>query len=308
MPTFTHALSTNNYGPNKFIVSPNAYEGTHTTIASANASASSGDTIIFRPGTYTENYTVDKSLTFYADTNTYHGYGNVTIIGKATISSNNINFIANGISFQTNGDYISSLTGSNSVISLTQCYVNCTNNSGFNLGSSTSSNLYMTNCDTITANGYALFTSTGATVFIRFSTLGISDTQSQTAGSLYINDSTVDIPIKSNAGGLIQLINCTCGAISTPYVNTTWVTHNDTTTLNSALIGCIFYSGTASAVSIGGGATLNMAQCVINSSNASAIAGTGTLNKGILTFTGSSSTIAGGLTVNTYTTSQEIKW
>ena len=43
--TFTHALSTNNYGPAKFIVDALVANGTHTTIASALTSASSGDTI-----------------------------------------------------------------------------------------------------------------------------------------------------------------------------------------------------------------------------------------------------------------------
>jgi pectin methylesterase-like acyl-CoA thioesterase len=64
--TFTHALSTNNYGPAKFIVSSSAANGTHTTIAAALTSASTGDTIFIRPGTYTENLTLKAGVNLTA--------------------------------------------------------------------------------------------------------------------------------------------------------------------------------------------------------------------------------------------------
>ena len=50
---------TNNFAGAKFIVDTNGLDqgATHTTITAAMASASSGDTILIKPGTYTENYT-----------------------------------------------------------------------------------------------------------------------------------------------------------------------------------------------------------------------------------------------------------
>ena len=84
--TFTHALTTGNYGPAKFIVSANVYEGTHTTIAAALTSASSGDTIFIRPGTYTENLTLKAGVNLCA----YECDGqtpNVTVIGTLISTS-----------------------------------------------------------------------------------------------------------------------------------------------------------------------------------------------------------------------------
>ena len=64
---FTHALSTNNYGPAKFIVATSAANGTHTTLASAMADAVSGD-IIFMRDSVTENVTLTPgvSITSFA--------------------------------------------------------------------------------------------------------------------------------------------------------------------------------------------------------------------------------------------------
>ena len=108
--TFTHALSTNNYGPAKFIVDASAANGTHTTIAAALTSASSGDTIFIRPGTYTENLTLKAGVNlcaFDCDDLT----PNVTISGKATFTAAGTVTIS-GIRLQTNSDFLLAVTGS----------------------------------------------------------------------------------------------------------------------------------------------------------------------------------------------------
>ena len=58
---FTHALSTNNYGPSKFVVATSAANGTHTTLASAMSDASAGDTIFIRDSV-TENVTITPGV------------------------------------------------------------------------------------------------------------------------------------------------------------------------------------------------------------------------------------------------------
>lgn len=304
MPTFTHGLSTNNYGPNKFIVSANAYEGTHTTIASAVAAASSFDTIIIRPGNYTENFTVDKHLSFYADTATFRDVvSTVTITGKITISTA-VNASFSNIKFTTNSDYILVLSANGAAVTMLNCYINITNNNGFNLSGNGSTNLYFISCSSSIADTYALFTSTACTVFIKecYFADGTNVATNSIAGSLYIFNSKLSIPITIAQGGGIYCFSSNFGVNFTPYINKTWITNNDTTVGASFIEASSFYSGTATAITLGAGSVLNAVNTIVNSSNANAIGGTGTFNKANITFTGSSSTIAGTLTVNTFTT------
>lgn len=291
MPTFTHALSTNNYGSNKFIVSPNAYEGTHTTIASAIAAASSFDTIIIRPGNYTENLTVDKHLSFYADTATFRDVvSTVTITGKITISTA-VNASFSNIKFTTNSDYILVLSANGAAVTMLNCYINVTNNNAFNLSGNGSTNLYLISCSSFIADTYALFTSTACTVFIKecYFADGTNVATNSIAGSLYIFNSKLSIPITIAQGGGIYCFSSNFGVNFTPYINKTWITINDTS-VNSSFIECSsFYSGTESAISINSGATLNMIQSSIHSSNANTLTGPGTLNCAFIAFIGSSS-------------------
>jgi len=80
------SISTGTFCEAKWVVDPTAGQGTHTTIASAITSASSGDTIFIRPGTYTENLTLKAGVNlaaFNGDQNT----PNVTIIGNNTLTT-----------------------------------------------------------------------------------------------------------------------------------------------------------------------------------------------------------------------------
>jgi len=56
-------ISTNTFGVSKWVVSADATQGTHTTIAGAIAAASTGDTSYIRDGTYREDNTLTKNLT-----------------------------------------------------------------------------------------------------------------------------------------------------------------------------------------------------------------------------------------------------
>jgi pectin methylesterase-like acyl-CoA thioesterase len=91
----------NNFGVAKWIVSSAYSDGcTHTTIASALTSASSGDTIFVRTGTYTENLTLKAGVNICA----FEGDGytpTVTIIGKASFSSAGTVCLS-GLRLQTN--------------------------------------------------------------------------------------------------------------------------------------------------------------------------------------------------------------
>ena len=96
-------LSTNTFCTAKWIVSPTATDGTHTTIAAALTAASSGDTIFIRPGTYTENLTLKAGVNLAAyDCDAFSGQ--VTISGKCSFSAAGQVDIS-GIRLQTNGDF-----------------------------------------------------------------------------------------------------------------------------------------------------------------------------------------------------------
>src|SRR5574338_867477 len=75
----------NNYGASTWLVDPVAGKGSHTTIASALTSASSGDTILIRGGTYTENLTLKANVHLLALTGSDQT-PIVTIIGKLSAS------------------------------------------------------------------------------------------------------------------------------------------------------------------------------------------------------------------------------
>src|SRR3954466_5475246 len=74
----------NNFSTSKWIVNPTAGLGTHTTIAAALTSASSGDTIDITPGTYTENFSLKAGVNITAT----GADGLTTNLGSGTTASN----------------------------------------------------------------------------------------------------------------------------------------------------------------------------------------------------------------------------
>ncbi len=131
----SHLANINPMSSSRWIVDPLGFNGTHTTIASAITSATSGDTIFLLPGTYTENLTLAAgvNLTAYnCDSTT----PNVTISGKCTFTGAGTVSIS-GIRLQTNSDFLLAVTGSAaSIVNLIDCYLNCTNNTGISYTSS----------------------------------------------------------------------------------------------------------------------------------------------------------------------------
>lgn len=135
--TFTHALSTNNYGEAKFIVSDVPSNGTHTTIASAIAAASAGDTIFVRAKTngasYVENLTLKENTSIVS-------YDPLTSIqGKLTLTGAGTYFIT-GLLLISNGDNIVEVTGSNIVVAwFTDCKFYVDGADGFDINNSNAS-------------------------------------------------------------------------------------------------------------------------------------------------------------------------
>jgi hypothetical protein len=283
-------LSTNTFCEAKWVVSSDATQGTHTTIAGAIASASSGDTIVLRPGTYTENYTAKAgvSLTAWVDDDEEP---NVTIIGKCTFTTAGSFSIAN-IKLQTNSDFFLSVTGTvSSVVNLDNCTLNCTNNTGISQTSSGGGEIRILNCNSdISTTGIALFVKSGT------GNLQIRAGRHTNSGSSSTTNSISSGVLTIEYCDFLSPITTTgTAACSLTYVNMdTAVTNTTTLTAGGSLLHAILFSrlvsGSASAISI---STSNFIayQSSINSTNTNAITGAGTITYSGLTYENTSSLI-----------------
>jgi hypothetical protein len=290
--TFTHAVSTNNYGPAKFIVTSSAANGTHTTIQAAITAATSGDTVFIRTGSYTEDLTLKAGVNLVA----FQGDAytpNVMIIGNATLSDAGSVSIS-GIRLQTNSAAFLTVSGSAaSIVNLTDCYLNCSNSTGIIYSSSNAaSNINIYDCKgDIGTTGISLFTSTGAGqigfINAAITNSGGSTTASTTStAAINVFRSNFVFPFSTSSTGTLNFDNTIVQLAG----NTTCITTAGTGATN-VLVNCKFVSGTASAISIGSGTTAGIYDCIINSSNASAIAGAGTVSHSGIAYINTSSVI-----------------
>ena len=301
MTVFTHALSTNNYGSHKFIVDPSLPNGTHTTITSAITSAvnaGGNQTIMIRPGTYTENFTLPANINLVA--NTADAFTPAVIIsGTITCTDAGTRSIS-GIRLQTNSAAFLAVTGSAaSIVNLHDCYLNCTNSTGITYSSSSASSaISCTNCKgDLGTTGIGLFScsSPGQIIFQNspFTNSGGSTTQSTiSAGTISASYSGFNFPI-TTSGTAACSINWSF--FNTNAQNVIAFTHNGTGA-NSRMGDSIIVTGSAASVSIGTGATLTFMQNEVVSTNATAvITGAGSIFYSPVNFSG------GGKIINTTT-------
>lgn len=291
-------LSTNTFTVAKWIVSADATQGTHTTIGAAITSASSGDTIYIRDGTYTENLTLKAgvdlvSLTADAFEPNVIINGKCTFTGAGTVS-------LSGIELQTNSDFCLAVTGSAaSIVNLIDCYVNALNNTAISFSTSSSSaQINLTNCQgNLATTGIAYFSQSSAgTLYFDYCYLsnnGASTTAStSSAGNLSIRYSFFSFPITTSSSNILTIEH---SSIQTSATNTTSLTHNSTGA-NCSIQFTFLSSGTATALSLGAGATLVTISSAISSLNTNAVNGTGTLTNAGIFFSGSSSLVNSGVT------------
>ena len=296
-------LSTNTFGCAKWIVSSDATQGTHTTIAAALTSASSGDTIFIRPGTYTENLTLKAGVDISAYPcdagfiqNNASGTANAKIIGKLTANDLNGDVTISGIWLQTNADYAITITGTLLTrVCLNGCTIIAADNTALNNSNSNAASRFVLNycCGNILTTGIAIFTlSNGSTSgnlnmnYCNFSNSGNSTTANTCASGSYafIRDSVIGPVTTSEGSGIDSSYTSYTGAVT---ANGTAVTRFQQ---------CKFTTGTSAvtAISIGSGATALVLDAVIESTNTNAISGSGTLQYAGLAFVSS-----GGISVTT---------
>lgn len=284
-------LSTNTFGCAKWIVSATASDGTHTTIASALTSASSGDTIFIRPGTYTENLTLKAgvNLTAFGSDSSQNGTGKVIISGTCTLTTAGSVTIS-GIQLQTNSAALLAVTGSAaSIVNLDNCYLNITNNDGITFSSSSASAAInmKDSIGNLGTTGIKIFahTSAGSLLFNNcyITNTGASTTASTiTAGTLTFFYTTIFSPVTSSGTATVGM---SYSGIATNAQNVTCITCGGSGAHN--LNQSSYSSGTASGISISNTTGLN--QTYVNSSNTNSITGAGTVNYTNLVFPISSS-------------------
>ena len=294
--TFTRALSTNNYGPAKFIVDgTTTANGTHSTIAAALTSASSGDTIFIRPGTYTENLTLKAgvNLTAYGCDSSLNLTGNVKIVGKATLSTAGTVTIS-GIELKTNSDFFLVVSGANaSIVNLNNCNLNCLNATGISFtASNTAARINIAYCwGNLGTTGIGLFSGSSTGAMIISSTLigntGLSTTASTiSAGSWNISNCNFTIPLSTTSTATMAV---THSVVDCSAVNATALLVNGSGGGNAEL--SYFASGTSSAVNVGTGSSLTIDQSTLSSTNTNAMTGLGSIGYSSLAFPSTSNTI-----------------
>ena len=298
----THALSTNNYGNCKIIVATNPANGTHVTLASAMAYASVGDTIFLRDSV-TENVTITPGVNIAAwnggslNTPSISGTITMTAAGTSNIS---------GVILTTNSAAAIAVTGSAaSILNIFNCYLNFSNNTGITFSSSSSSaKITFTMCyGNLGTTGIGIYSHSSAGNLNFFDCVinnsgGSSTTSSNSAGQVNFTGGGIFSPISVSSSAICSF---TSSFINTTAQNVTSLTTSGTS--QGFLRRSSFASGTAVAISIGSGTTVNMYDiCEVNSTNTNGISGSGTLQYGTLYFDSGSSTLMNASTMTPFTT------
>jgi len=289
-------ISTNTFGCARYVVALDPTQGTHTTIQAAINSASSGDTVFIRPGIYSENPILKAGVDLATYSSEYIDH--VVIIGKCSYSGTGVVTLS-GIRLQTNGDFLLEVTGANaSVIILKDCYVSCTNNTGIShTNSNASSQIYLYQClGDIAAPGFSYFSksSTGQLLIFggQFFNTGASTSASvASAGLVFIDYTSFPNPITTSGTSSLQCKYATFTNIG----NTTALTVGGSGT--NLITFCDIITGTASAVMIS--SNLTITTCTITTTNVIAVAGSGSIAYGGVTFSNSTALAGTLVTIDT---------
>lgn len=287
------ALSTNTFTAATWIVNSDITKGTHTTLAGALTSASSGDTILLQTSV-TENVTLKAGVNIVALLGAEQT-PNVSITGKCTMTTAGTVTIS-GIRLITNSDFFLAVTGSaNSVVILENCYLNASNNTGISYTTTgTSSAIRCRYCfGDIGTTAIAMFDhSASGSLSFRYCDISNSGSTSTAntlsgVGGLQFFYSVIANPITSS--GTTATFDIEYSSISGSTTNTTAITHGSTSATTSTILGSRILGGSASAISVSVNATLSLNNSIVDSSNTNAVTGAGTLTYSNVNFTNTSS-------------------
>lgn len=269
----------------KIIVDPTLNFGNYQTLTAAVAAATSGTTILVRPGTYSEAPITLKSGINIVGLNSYNQSGQVLINTKFIDNGSAISCTFSGLTFSTPTDYSFVLTG-NSVVVFVNCYLRGSNHTILSLTTSSTMRLY--NCLTdIQTTGIAVFDMTGGSIFFKYCTLSNSGL-STTAGTFSSGGAVFDHCISecsfaSSGTAQWNWYNC---RIDTSPSNSLALTSGGNQT--HELINTSISSGSSACVSVGAGTTVIACNISVKSSTTNVLTGAGILQYGNIVFYGSS--------------------
>lgn len=268
--------------------------GTHTNISDACAVATSGDTILIMPGTYTEDPVVPAGVNLCAYTCDGIVAGHVIILGKVTITDSGANAFS-GICFQTNEDYCFQVTGSGST---TTYFIDCTilcDNDAIQLNANSTCVIFMSNCSgTIIGSNIKLFDVSNGQVFIQNCLISGSSTTPSTFSSasvLNVVGGIFDHSVQTNDTSSFNITSVIMGGFS----GTKMILADDS--FGSASFSVID-GGSSPAITVAAGCDLTVTRNVFTSAGSTGIiTGSGDVHTDAQTLNGSSKVFDPALTV-----------
>lgn len=273
----TNLLNLNPMSSYRWIVDPLGFNGTHTTLTSAMASATSGDTICIVAGSQlTENVTLKAGVNIVSDTSTALA-GSTTIIGKLSASFAGSCSIS-GVELQTNGDAVVEITGSASTtVYVKDCLISAPNATPFNMNTSTTTVINL--LDSIVSTLSNVFTLAGASGIIAQNCIVSGTTTPSTSsstGGIILRGSIWHSPVSLTAG-FIEVINCEMNVGNAIAVNI------GAACAASTVGDSLLTTGSSSCINIDNGGTAVISS-FLSSSNTNVISGSGRIFYSKLTF------------------------
>ena len=271
----THAVSTNIFGNNKFIVATSAANGTHTTLAGALADAVSGDTIVLRDSV-SENVTAVPGVLICGQP----GGGAISVSGTITITTAGIYQFSNLL--MTNAAANALVCSGSAVIAVTfnDCRILVNGFTGISLSNTNGVMTFMGGGATTLSINALFAVSAGILQFLSFyHDAAAIGTSTVSGGIVRIRNSQLACATTTSSSGQIEY-----GQTHFPLGSLT-ITHGATSG-TSFVDQCRFGAGGLQAVSVSAGATLSFTNNTVDTTNTPAISGAGTIIVAGNTFSG----------------------
>lgn len=289
--TLTVAPTTGGYPITPYVVGASGVAG-YTTIQSAiNAAHAAGGGVVWvQPGTYTENLTLtgDTEVVGVSGNSDAATAGNCVIISGVHTPPATGSFTFKNIHLQSATDIFNSAAAGSATLVLLDCSIACTNGYTFNMANWTGTLVVYNVGDTSTTNGVVNNTA-GAVCFFISGTMGAGTGKTMTtSGSVILQEIDLDCPWTAATGSVVAVDY-------TIFTQTVTMANNSTGSIRFST----FNTGATAALTMSSTAAVNLMNCIVNSSNSPAIAGSGagTLTYAGVTFSGSNSSFAGTLTL-----------
>lgn len=270
---------------------PNGANYTTLNAAYAAAVAAGGNqTVFLQPGTYNIGTLVLSPNVGISAFDCDGVIPNVIVNGKMTANITGICAFS-GIYFVNNSDNILAVTGSgSSQIRFIDCWVQVGGTAFAITNSNNSCAVSFETCQGDITGTSAYFNFTGGAVNVNnsfFFNGQLSTTQNSFAGaSIGIQSSVFNSPILNNGLGGVSLLNTSMICLNDTCITTGGATNSDLVVYN-----CHIDSNNATAIVIGAGGTMTVANTSVGSNATAAISGAGTLRYSPIAFTKTSSNV-----------------